>query len=112
VILSTNTELRVPLRDLSIRAIPGPDGGWEAQEAEHAHILTILKETNWVLSGPRGAATRLGINRSTLQFRMKGSEFSAPGPAHASSELAGRGRRIIKTAIRTSVGCVRKIGTR
>jgi transcriptional regulator with GAF, ATPase, and Fis domain len=31
----------------------------------------LLKETRWVLSGPRGAAARLGINRSTLQFRMK-----------------------------------------
>jgi hypothetical protein len=25
----------------------------------------------WILAGPRGAATRLGINCSTLQFRMK-----------------------------------------
>jgi len=41
------------------------------EEAERAHILATLKETRWVLSGPRGAATRLGINRSTLQFRMK-----------------------------------------
>jgi transcriptional regulator with GAF, ATPase, and Fis domain len=30
-----------------------------------------LKETGWILAGPRGAATRLGINRSTLHFRMK-----------------------------------------
>jgi len=41
------------------------------EEAQRAHILATLKETQWVLSGPRGAATRLGINRSTLQFRMK-----------------------------------------
>ena len=31
----------------------------------------IRMATRWVLSGPRGAAARLGINRSTLQFRMK-----------------------------------------
>jgi len=41
------------------------------EQADRAHILATLKETRWVLSGPRGAATRLGINRSTLQFRMK-----------------------------------------
>jgi hypothetical protein len=35
------------------------------------HILETLKKTRWVLSGPRGAAERLGINRSTPQFRMK-----------------------------------------
>jgi formate hydrogenlyase transcriptional activator len=40
-------------------------------EAQRAHILATLTDTQWVLSGPRGAATRLGINRSTLQFRMK-----------------------------------------
>src|SRR4029453_15996679 len=41
------------------------------EEAERAHILATMKETKWVLSGPKGAATRLGMNRSTLQFRMK-----------------------------------------
>jgi formate hydrogenlyase transcriptional activator len=41
------------------------------EEAERAHILATLEETHWVLSGPRGAANRLGMNRSTLQFRMK-----------------------------------------
>jgi formate hydrogenlyase transcriptional activator len=41
------------------------------EETERAHIVATLKETHWVLSGPRGAAARLGINRSTLQFRMK-----------------------------------------
>jgi formate hydrogenlyase transcriptional activator len=29
-----------------------------------------LEETNWVLSGPIGAAARLGMKRSTLQYRM------------------------------------------
>src|SRR5262245_300623 len=41
------------------------------REMDGAHILATLKESRWILSGPRGAATRLGINRSTLQFRMK-----------------------------------------
>ena len=36
-----------------------------------AHILATLKETGWFVSGPNGAATRLGMNRSALQFRMK-----------------------------------------
>jgi formate hydrogenlyase transcriptional activator len=41
------------------------------EEVERNHILATLKETRWVLSGPRGAASRLGLNRSTLYFRMK-----------------------------------------
>lgn len=38
---------------------------------ERAHILTILDEAAWKISGPRGAASRLGLNPSTLRFRMK-----------------------------------------
>jgi len=30
-----------------------------------------LGETNWVLAGPRGAAARLGMKRTTLQSRMQ-----------------------------------------
>ena len=41
------------------------------EEAEDAHFLATLKETRWVPSGPLGAARRLGLNRSTLRFRMK-----------------------------------------
>jgi formate hydrogenlyase transcriptional activator len=41
------------------------------EETERAQILATLRETGGVLSGPRGAAQRLGIHRSTLQFRMK-----------------------------------------
>jgi len=40
-------------------------------EVEREHILSTLRETRWVLSGPNGAARRLGLNRSTLHFRMK-----------------------------------------
>jgi formate hydrogenlyase transcriptional activator len=73
VIRSAGDELRVPLEDLDEDAEIA--GDHEAQgtleEAERLHILAALKRTRWVLSGPHGAATRLGINRSTLQFRMK-----------------------------------------
>jgi DNA-binding NtrC family response regulator len=41
------------------------------EEVERKHILATLKQTEWVVSGPRGAAARLGLNRSTLYFRMK-----------------------------------------
>ena len=41
------------------------------EEAERAHILATLKKTRWVMSGPRGAATRLGVKRSSLQHRLK-----------------------------------------
>jgi len=73
VILSPGPLLEVPLQGLRTRTIPAHDDGHHQtlEQAERAHILATLKETNWVLSGPNGAAARLGMNRSTLQFRMK-----------------------------------------
>jgi formate hydrogenlyase transcriptional activator len=73
VILSPGCVLQVPLRDLRSRIAPG-HGNQKPQtlaDVEREHICTILHETRWVLSGPKGAATRLGLNRSTLHFRMK-----------------------------------------
>ena len=80
VILSNGPVLRVPLEALD-RVAPGPVNGKPRtlEEAEREHILAAVKETKWVLSGPRGAATRLGMNRSTLQFRMKKLGILRPG---------------------------------
>jgi len=73
VILSRGPVLRIAHHDLSSRIAPGQntDRPQTLEEVERNHILTILKETRWLLSGPDGAAARLGLNRSTLYFRMK-----------------------------------------
>ncbi len=73
VILSDGRILQIPLRDLEIGVTTPQNGGRHQtlEQAQRTHILATLQDTNWVLSGPNGAATRLGLNRSTLQFRMK-----------------------------------------
>jgi formate hydrogenlyase transcriptional activator len=38
---------------------------------ERDYILTVLQHTNWVITGPRGAATVLGLHPSTLRSRIK-----------------------------------------
>ena len=43
----------------------------ELADVSRSHILSVLDATNWVIAGPRGAAVRLGMKRSTLNFRMK-----------------------------------------
>jgi formate hydrogenlyase transcriptional activator len=86
VILSTGPVLQVPLQGLHTHTTPcqGTRNHGTLEEAERAHILATLKETQWVLSGPRGAATSLGMNRSTLQFRMKKLGIARPWiPARA-----------------------------
>jgi len=84
VILCSGPVLRVPVRDLHHRTITVPQSGHSGQhqtleQAARGHILQALKETKWVLGGPRGAALRLGMNRSTLQFRMKKLGIVRPG---------------------------------
>jgi formate hydrogenlyase transcriptional activator len=73
VILSSGSVLRVSHEDLRTRVAPGrnADHMQTLEEVERNHILKTLKETRWTLSGPSGAAARLGLNRSTLYFRMK-----------------------------------------
>jgi formate hydrogenlyase transcriptional activator len=85
VILSTEPVLKVPLSDLKSApstAKPAPDVVSKQdtlQEAERKHILSVLEETKWVLAGQSGAAARLGMNRSTLQFRMRKLGIVRPG---------------------------------
>src|SRR6185312_10976510 len=39
--------------------------------AERQQILAALEQANWKVAGPNGAASLLGMKRSTLQSRMQ-----------------------------------------
>ena len=79
VILSSGSELKVPIADLKIRAGEnGNSGILTLEEMERRHILAVVEQSNWVFSGPNGAAARLGMKRSTLQFRMHKLGISRP----------------------------------
>jgi formate hydrogenlyase transcriptional activator len=41
------------------------------EEAERQHILRALRQTEWRIAGPKGAAAVLGMKRTTLQARMR-----------------------------------------
>jgi formate hydrogenlyase transcriptional activator len=82
VIVSSGPVLRVPVGDLRQRPEPlktetavevlGPKNIRSVlEEAERKQIIDVLQETNWVVAGPNGAAIRLGMKRSTLQFHMQ-----------------------------------------
>jgi formate hydrogenlyase transcriptional activator len=73
VILTSGPVLRVPIEDLRNRTAPD-SSKFDFQtiaQTDRALILETLKKTKWVIAGPNGAAERLGMNRSTLQFRMR-----------------------------------------
>jgi PAS domain S-box-containing protein len=41
------------------------------EDVEREYILSILKQTNWVITGPRGAAKLIGLHPNTLRNRIK-----------------------------------------
>jgi len=73
VILSPGPRLELPpALPTPLRATPAPPDVSSTLEAvERSHILRVLEETNWTLGGPRGAAIRLGLKRTTLQSLLK-----------------------------------------
>ena len=71
VILTTGHVLESPLASLRNAAEAQSLGPITMEEAERDHIRKTLEQTRWVVSGPNGAAARLGIKRSTLYFRMQ-----------------------------------------
>ncbi len=76
VILTRGSILHVPLSELRApeETESLPSATLEAIEREH--ILRVLRETHGVIAGPRGAAARLGMNRSTLNSRMRKLKIS------------------------------------
>jgi formate hydrogenlyase transcriptional activator len=87
VLLSPGKELRVPLSELKPSALsangnvsadlalfsPSPSSVpiTTLEEAERQHILRALRQTDWRIAGPKGAAAILGMKRTTLQARMR-----------------------------------------
>ncbi len=75
ILLTRGTVLNLQLPELhyaqpSIAPIAAPPQAI-AGEDEYQRIVRVLKETNGVVGGPRGAAQRLGLKRTTLLSRMK-----------------------------------------
>ena len=71
VILTSGEVLESPLVSLRNAAEAQSLGPITLEDAERDHIRKTLEQTRWVVSGPNGAAARLGIKRSTLYFRMQ-----------------------------------------
>jgi formate hydrogenlyase transcriptional activator len=87
VLLSPGKELRVPLVELksATLAAAGADSSPASfppsvssassistlVEADRHHILRALRQTEWRIAGPKGAAALLGMKRTTLQARMR-----------------------------------------
>jgi formate hydrogenlyase transcriptional activator len=88
VILTRGTELRAPIAELTITKELGLNGGVRTlADAERAHIIATLRQTNWVVGGPNGAAAILGLKRTTLIAKMRnlGISKEVPKPSTGAS---------------------------
>jgi transcriptional regulator with GAF, ATPase, and Fis domain len=57
-------ELKKPHKDLTTTQK-------SLETVERDHIVRVLDQTNWKVSGKNGAADILGLNRSTLRARIR-----------------------------------------
>ncbi|MBV8817282.1 MAG: sigma 54-interacting transcriptional regulator, partial [Acidobacteriaceae bacterium] len=74
VILTSGPELRVAMPEFDGDASAAGahrQGSNISQTSDRTRILQALKEANGQVSGPNGAAAKLGLKRTTLQSRMR-----------------------------------------
>ncbi len=70
-ILSQGGELQLTLEKVSAQTRPDSPAVSTLEVAERAHIMRALQAANWIIGGPHGAASKLGMKRTTLQSRMQ-----------------------------------------
>jgi formate hydrogenlyase transcriptional activator len=83
VILTKGASLNAPVWELELQTNAAEDTQSDSkpttmEAAERDHILATLRTTKWIIAGPKGAAARLGMKRTTLQSRMKKLGISRP----------------------------------
>jgi formate hydrogenlyase transcriptional activator len=71
VLFSPGSVLRLPM-DLKQTVKPRSESiSRTLADADRAHILETLKQTDWLIGGQDGAANRLGLPRTTLIYKMR-----------------------------------------
>jgi formate hydrogenlyase transcriptional activator len=71
VILTNGPVLRAPLAELEFPEETTPPEGSTLEATEREHILRVLRESKGKIAGPKGAAARLGLKRTTLNSKLK-----------------------------------------
>ena len=71
VILTSGSVLQVPLTEFRRGNSAPPQRAGTLEATEREAILKALRESDWVVGGPAGAARRLGLKRTTLHSRME-----------------------------------------
>jgi transcriptional regulator with GAF, ATPase, and Fis domain len=78
VILSEDGVLPNPLPTAGTQPIAVPAPPTTLKESERSLILQTLEEVRWIIGGPRGAAAKLGLKRTTLIHKMRKLGITRP----------------------------------
>src|SRR4051812_5989737 len=80
VILSPGPTLQAPVETLAgtPSSATKPAASLTLEEAEATHIIRVLQQVNWVVGGPKGAAEKLGLKRTTLIATMRRLGITRP----------------------------------
>jgi formate hydrogenlyase transcriptional activator len=78
VILSKDGVLPNPLPTTGAQPAMVSTAATTLKESERSLILQTLEEVRWVIGGPKGAATKLGLKRTTLIHKMQKLGISRP----------------------------------
>ena len=79
VILANDGVLPNPLPAAGPREVTPAPAGTTLKDSERTLILRTLEAVRWVIGGPKGAAAKLGLKRTTLIHKMKKLGISRPG---------------------------------
>jgi formate hydrogenlyase transcriptional activator len=77
-ILTSGSTLQVPLSELKQAGREVHRKARTLAESEREQIMRALREAEWVLGGPGGAAERLGLKRTTLFYKMRKLGITRP----------------------------------
>ena len=81
VVFSPESVLRLPLTDLKqMTKQPSAAVSRTLADAEREYILEVLKQTDGLIGGLHGAASRLGLPRTTLVYKMRKLGIEAHRP--------------------------------
>ena len=78
VILSNDGVLPNPLPKEEARDVTIPPTATTLRDSERTLILNTLESVRWVIGGPKGAAAKLGLKRTTLLHKMQKLGISRP----------------------------------
>jgi len=95
VILSRDGVLPNPLQKRQTSAIilssnvPSSLSSINWEDSDRALVVETLEQTGWIVGGPRGAAAKLGLKRTTLLAKMRRLGISRP-IAQEGTDVLGR----------------------